>query len=84
MITKKNFTDIESMSFEKALEELEEITNDFEDGSTNLDEAVTLYERGIALKGHCEKKLEAAKRKIEKIKVVNDKFVSHTKQDSGE
>ena len=62
MTIKKNFSDIQQMSFEKALEELEVITNDFEEGSPKLDQAVTEYERGIALKEHCEKKLEEAKK----------------------
>ena len=62
MIIKKEFLDIKKMSFEKALEELEKITNDFEEGSPKLDQAVTEYERGIALKEHCEKKLEEAKK----------------------
>ena len=84
MKTKKNFLDVEQMSFEKALEELEAITNDFEDGSPNLDQAVTLYERGIALKEHCEKKLQEAKKKIEQLKITNQKTITSSQQDSGE
>ncbi|PPR43749.1 MAG: Exodeoxyribonuclease 7 small subunit [Alphaproteobacteria bacterium MarineAlpha6_Bin2] len=84
MTIKKNFSDIQQMSFEKALEELEVITNDFEDGCSNLDQAVILYERGIALKEHCEKKLEEAKKKIEQVKIINQKPIPRTQQDSGE
>ena len=84
MIIKKEFLDIKKMSFEKALEELEKITNDFEEGSPKLDQAVTEYERGIALKEHCEKKLEEAKKKIDQVKTLNHKFISRTQQDSGE
>ena len=84
MIEKKKFTDIQEMSFEKALEELEIITNNFEDGSPSLDKAVISYERGIALKKHCEKKLDEAKKKIEKVKIESDKSISDIKQDSGE
>ena len=84
MTIKKNFSDIQQMSFEKALEELEVITNDFEDGCSNLDQAVILYERGIALKEHCEKKLEEAKKKIEQVKIINQKSIPRTQQDSGE
>ena len=84
MTIKKNFSDIQQMSFEKALEELEVITNDFEDGCANLDQAVILYERGIALKEHCEKKLEEAKKKIEQVKIINQKPIPRTQQDSGE
>ena len=84
MTIKKNFSDIQQMSFEKALEELEVITNDFEDGCSNLDQAVILYERGIALKEHCEKKLEEAKKKIEQVKIISQKPIPRTQQDSGE
>ena len=84
MTIKKNFSDIQQMSFEKALEELEVITNDFEDGCSNLDQAVILHERGIALKEHCEKKLEEAKKKIEQVKIINQKPIPRTQQDSGE
>ena len=84
MIEKKKFTDIQEMSFEKALEELEIITSNFEDGSPSLDKAVISYERGVALKKHCEKKLEEAKKKIEKVKIESDKSISDIKQDSGE
>tara|TARA_B100001013_G_C24573647_1_gene427661 strand:+ start:17 stop:271 length:255 start_codon:yes stop_codon:yes gene_type:complete len=84
MIEKKKFIDIQEMSFEKALEELEIITNNFEDGSPSLDKAVISYERGIALKKHCEKKLDEAKKKIEKVKIESDKSISDIKQDSGE
>ena len=84
MIIKKEFLDIKQMSFEKALEELEKLTNDFEEGSPKLDQAVTSYERGIALKEHCEKKLEEAKKKIDQVKTLNHKFISRAIQDSGE
>ena len=84
MIIKKEFLDIKKMSFEKALEELEKITNDFEEGSPKLDQAVTEYERGIALKEHCEKKLEEARKQIDQVKTLNHKFISRATQDSGE
>ena len=82
MIIKKEFLDIKKMSFEKALEELEKITNDFEEGSPKLDQAVTEYERGIALKEHCEKKLEKANKKIDQVKTIKHKFISRATQDS--
>ena len=61
--------DIASMSFEDALSELEKIVRQIEDGRGKLDEAITAYERGVALKRHCESKLKEAQVKIEQITV---------------
>ena len=58
---------IESMSFEDAMAELETIVRNMESGNTKLDESITSYERGVALKKHCEKRLSDARLKIEKI-----------------
>jgi exodeoxyribonuclease VII small subunit len=65
--TGKGAGDIAQMSFEDALEELETIVRELEDGRIKLDQAITAYERGALLKSHCEKKLAEAKAKIEKI-----------------
>ena len=62
MKNKINQEDIKQMSFEKALEELEIITNDYEDGNPSIEKAVKLYERGLALTEHCENKLQEAKK----------------------
>ncbi|MGY9005422.1 MAG: exodeoxyribonuclease VII small subunit [Alphaproteobacteria bacterium] len=59
--------DIEALSFEAALEELEEIVGELEDGRIKLDQAIGAYERGAKLKAHCAKKLAEAKAKVEKI-----------------
>jgi exodeoxyribonuclease VII small subunit len=61
--------DIATMSFEDALSELEKIVRQIEDGRGKLDEAITAYERGVALKRHCESKLKEAQVKIEQITV---------------
>ncbi len=55
------------MSFEAALEELEKIVSTLESGQAPLQESIALYERGEALKAHCEKQLKAAETRIEKI-----------------
>jgi len=47
--------DIEAMSFEDALAELEQIVRRLEAGQVRLDEAIQCYERGAQLKRHCEK-----------------------------
>ncbi len=68
-MTKK--TDIDGVSFEKALAELEQIVQKLESGSVELEESIALYERGAILKAHCEAKLKSAQERIEKI-IVTD------------
>jgi exodeoxyribonuclease VII small subunit len=63
---------LENTSFEKALAELEEIVRNLESGKAPLEESIDQYERGIALKNHCEKKLKEAQMKIEKISLSPD------------
>ena len=64
--------DIAKLSFEKALAELEDIVRKLESGEAELEESITLYERGAALKAHCDKKLKSAQEKIEKIVIGAD------------
>ena len=60
-------TDIEGLSFEQALAELEKIVAQLESGQAPLEQSITLYERGALLKAHCETRLEAARLRVEKI-----------------
>lgn len=55
------------MSFEDALRALEDIVRRLEGGEVPLDESLTLYERGEALRRHCQARLDAAQARIEKI-----------------
>ena len=64
--------DLSKMSFEDALKELEEIVRKIETGEINLDEAIKAYERGSALKKHCDSKLKEAQEKVSKIKLDSD------------
>ena len=64
--------DIAKMSFEDALEELETIVRALEEGKAKLDDAISSYERGAALKAHCEARLREAKAKVEKISIGPD------------
>ena len=66
---KKTPGDIAKLSFEDALAELETIIGRLEGGQVALEESIALYERGAALKAHCEATLTAAREKIEKIVV---------------
>ncbi len=67
MARKDGRPDIAKMSFEDALAELKEIVSALESGEGRLDDAIDAYERGAALKRHCEAKLREAQEKIEKI-----------------
>ncbi|HUO92103.1 MAG TPA: exodeoxyribonuclease VII small subunit [Rhizomicrobium sp.] len=58
---------IEEMNFESALRELESIVGRLEQGEVDLEDSIALYERGQALKAHCDKKLKAAEGRLEKI-----------------
>jgi exodeoxyribonuclease VII small subunit len=59
--------DISSLSFEKALAALEDIVARLEAGKVDLEESIKIYERGEALRKHCEAKLKEAEARIEKI-----------------
>ncbi|WP_372425980.1 exodeoxyribonuclease VII small subunit [Salinarimonas chemoclinalis] len=65
-------TDIAQMPFEAALAELEEIVRKLEQGSVPLEESIRVYERGEALKKHCETLLKSAEARIEKIGLGSD------------
>ena len=54
-------------SFEKALKALETVVKQLEEEKLPLEEAIQAYEKGVALKKHCEEKLQQAKMKIEQI-----------------
>jgi exodeoxyribonuclease VII small subunit len=58
---------IDTMSFEDALRELEGLVTKLESGAATLDESIALYERGAALKAHCDKRLKDAQLRVEQI-----------------
>lgn len=66
-MTKKDNKDIEKLSFEESLKELEGIVKRLESGGQNLDTSIEDYTRGNALRKNCEQKLSEAKMKVEKI-----------------
>jgi exodeoxyribonuclease VII small subunit len=59
--------DVKKLSFERAIEELETIVKRLEDGKVPLEESVTIYERGEALKRRCEELLRQAEARVDKI-----------------
>lgn len=60
-------TDISTMSFEDALRALEDVVRRLESGEVPLDDSISLYERGEALRKHCQARLDAAQARIERI-----------------
>jgi exodeoxyribonuclease VII small subunit len=64
--------DLEKLSFEEALSELEKIVRQLETGAADLKSSIDSYERGMALKKYCDGKLKEAQGRIEKITVSAD------------
>jgi len=62
--------EVATLSFEHALSELESLVRKLEEGNMPLEDAVKAYERGIALKNHCDQKLKTAQLKIEEVMVT--------------
>ncbi|KQM35446.1 MAG: exodeoxyribonuclease VII small subunit [Agrobacterium cavarae] len=69
MTENANAADVSGYSFEKAVAELESIVARLERGDVALDESIAIYERGEALKKHCEALLTTAEKRIEKIRL---------------
>jgi exodeoxyribonuclease VII small subunit len=66
-LSKKPAADVGGMNFESALGELEGIVSRLEQGEVDLEDSIALYERGQALKAHCEAKLKSAEGRLEKL-----------------
>jgi exodeoxyribonuclease VII small subunit len=64
--------EIDAMTFEDALAELEQIVRRLEAGQVKLDEAIRCYERGTRLRRHCESKLDEAQQRVERIVIGAD------------
>jgi exodeoxyribonuclease VII small subunit len=67
MSAKQDAPNVSTLTFEAALKELEAIVARLEQGQVDLEDSIALYERGQALKAHCESKLKAAESRLEKI-----------------
>jgi exodeoxyribonuclease VII small subunit len=63
---------LEEISYEKAFQELEQIVSRLESETQNLEESLTLYERGQALAHYCADLLEKAELRMEQLKPVSD------------
>ena len=69
---------VSEMSFEEAMAALEQVVNQLERGEVALEESIALYERGAALKAHCEAKLKDAEEKVELIRAAEGRAIGTT------
>jgi exodeoxyribonuclease VII small subunit len=69
---------IANLSFEEAMAALEQVVGRLERGEVPLEESIALYERGAALKAHCETKLKDAEAKVEIIRAQEGRAVGTT------
>ena len=65
-------TEISELSFEAAMQELETVVAKLESGDIELDESISLFERGHALKRRCEEELKRAEERVEAITLDAD------------
>lgn len=77
-MAKETNSDIKSMTFEAALKELEQIVARLEHGEVPLEESIQIYERGEALRSHCDQLLTQAEAKVEKIAISPDGSAGQT------
>ena len=71
-------SEVNGLSFEEALKELEKIVSDLESGQAPLEKSLDLYKRGAELKALCEMRLEAARLQVEKISLSKSGVVEGT------
>ena len=64
--------ELEKLTFEEAMKELELLVDSLDKGDISLDEAIAAYDRGSQLKDHCQKKLNEAKMKVDTIQSSNN------------
>ena len=72
-------TEIATMSFEDAMKELEAVVSRLESGNASLEDSIKLYERGAALRAHCEARLREAEERVEKITLAQGQPTGTTK-----
>ena len=68
--------EVTGLSFEDALAELEQIVRSLESGQQKLEDAINAYERGTALRKHCEAKLAEAEARVAAIVQAPDGSVT--------
>jgi exodeoxyribonuclease VII small subunit len=58
---------IEELTYEKSLEELDNVLDSLEQGDRDLEETLVLYERGKQLLGHCRDLLDQAQLRVSEL-----------------
>ena len=69
MAMAKPVAEIKDLTFERALKELESIVERLEKGAVELEESIAIYERGEALREHCDRLLKQAEARVEKLNI---------------
>ena len=64
--------ELEKLTFEEAMGELEKLVDSLDKGDVSLDEAIAAYDRGSQLKDFCQTKLQEAKMKVETIQLSDN------------
>ncbi len=67
-------SEIENLSFEEAFAELEEVVQQLEAGDLTLDQAMALFERGMALAARCNTRLDAAELRVQQLVPAGDEY----------
>lgn len=73
--SEKKMEDKEKLSFEQALDNLEEIIQQMESGEAPLDSLVTNYQNGVKMLKFCRQKIESAEMKIRKVQEKEDELI---------
>jgi exodeoxyribonuclease VII small subunit len=69
---------VTELSFEEAMAALEQVVGQLERGDVALEASIALYERGAALKAHCEAKLKDAEEKVDLIRAAEGRAIGTT------
>ncbi len=64
--------EVEGMSFEASMAELEKLVQELEQGGTDLDRSLEIYERAVVLRDRCRSILDDGQRRIQKIMETAD------------
>ncbi len=75
---------VESLSFEQAQAELEQVVEALEDRHTGLDDALALWERGEALHAWCQSRLDYAADRLKKLAVTPEEVAAVTAEGGDE
>ena len=64
-------SDVASLSYEQARDELIRVVTELEQGAATLEESLALWERGEALAQRCEEWLLGAKERLDKARAAS-------------